>query len=341
MLPAREVSRYDPSIEIEVRSDIEVDGERNSDGIATIREVKEDADVIIFQRPLDNAFTAAIKQAKKQGIACIVELDDDFANVHPNNHVYKNVQPETEPWSNYEWVQRACAEADLVTVSTPELQKYGYPHWRTRVLPNLIDVKDTEIRPIRNPYGVFPPVVGWSGTRQTHPTDLEVTRPGVAQAVRDTGATFYVVGDGEGVQSALGLPRYVDFAASGWSPLQEYMQRMSNAIDIGIVPLDYTVFNTAKSALKGMEFAALGKPFVASALPEYQYLHDEFGIGLLARTPSEWRKHIRDLVNDEGMREELGATWRTRVVDRLLYTDNAALWAEAWEDAVTFSKLSS
>ena len=55
-------------------------------------------------------------------------------------------------------------------------------------------------------------------------------------------------------------------------------------LGVGLVPLLDSAFNRAKSWLKGLEYAALGVPFVASPTPEYVKLAG-LGAGLLADDP--------------------------------------------------------
>jgi hypothetical protein len=86
-------------------------------------------------------------------------------------------------------------------------------------------------------------------------------------------------------------------------------------VDIGIVPLEARDYNRAKSALKGMEYAACGIPFVASPSPEYAWL----GCGILAgasledQSPAAWQAALERLLDSDE---------RTRVAH--LQTDRVA-----------------
>lgn len=51
------------------------------------------------------------------------------------------------------------------------------------------------------------------------------------------------------------------------------------------------------SNIKGLEYAAAGIPFVASPLPEYVRLRDQFGIGRIASNSKEWQDHIEELLD--------------------------------------------
>src|SRR5690606_5690133 len=102
--PARVVQALDSTVQVDVRADLDVEATRDPvTKLVTVSEVKEDVDLIIFQRPLSQAMYAAIVQAKKQGIATIVEMDDDLERVHPQNVAWTRMQPKYSPTSNYEW----------------------------------------------------------------------------------------------------------------------------------------------------------------------------------------------------------------------------------------------
>jgi intein/homing endonuclease len=87
------------------------------------------------------------------------------------------------------------------------------------------------------------------------------------------------------------------------------------------------------SWLKGLEYAALGVPFVASDLPEYQLLAQRYKIGHLARSKSRlWRRELGHLM-DSDYRDEIGSDYRARVADHLTIESNAYRWLEAWRQA--------
>jgi glycosyltransferase involved in cell wall biosynthesis len=334
--PVRAVSEQYPEIEITVGTSIDVVGYKNRNTNATtVEHVNTDADLIIIQRPLAQWFTPMIEQAQRQGIAVIVELDDDFENVHQKNLVWSNVQPHFHPMSNYDWLKKSCELADHVTVSTEALRKYA-PHDRVSVLPNYIARRNVGIQPLQ-PRNGQPVRIGWSGTIQTHPTDLQVTKPGINQVLRDTKSELVIVGDGVGVRDALGVAKSITMTPTGWVDTDDYMETLCGAMDVGIVPLDNTAFNAAKSHLKGLEFAACGIPFVASPLPEYAALAAQ-GIGEVASTPSDWRRLVGRWVNNEQLRVATGEAYQSLVREKFVLENHAGLWVDAWRAAITYRK---
>lgn len=334
--PSRAINETHPEIDITVDNGIDVVAYKNSKtGFTSVEHIETDADLIVVQRPLHQWFTSMIQQAHRQGIAVVVELDDDFENVHRKNIVHSNVQPGNHPESNYEWVKKACEIADWVTVSTAALKRYA-PHGRVSVLPNYIPRRFVTTHPVSQRSGAVR--VGWSGTTQTHPTDLQVTKPAVNQVLRDTDSSLVVVGDGQGVRDALGIARALPIKATGWVHTDSYMSKLQQSMDIGIVPLDHTPFNEAKSCLKGLEMAACGIPFVASPLPEYVELA-AMGVGELAKTPGEWRRALSRLIENDYLRVATGEAYRSLVRENYVLEDHVDLWIEAWQLALEFRKV--
>lgn len=288
-----------------------------------------DADVVVLQRPLKRTLVELIDALQDRGVAVVVEIDDDFHSIHPRNPAWKNSNPLTDRDRNREWLKKACARADLVTVSTSALAKRYGAHERVAVLPNCVPDWYTRLSPgsytaenLPRPEGVL---VGWSGSVVTHPDDLDAT--GGALAEIDCG--FHVIGTGLRVKDALGLK--VEPTATGWLPIEAYPEGLMQ-LDVGIVPLAAHEFNEAKSYLKGLEYAAVGVPFVASPTGEYRKLARE-GIGWTADSPAEWRWLVEELVKDTAHRRALSVAYREQVRDQFTIEKNAHRWWEAWEFA--------
>jgi hypothetical protein len=283
------------------------------------------ADVVVLQRPLDDFLALAVPHLQAKGVRVVVEIDDDFDAISPRNVSWASVDPARNPRRNRNWLRQACLTADLVVCSTPALARRYAPHGRGRVVRNRVPAHYLEIE--RETHDDV--AVGWSGSVDTHPDDLQVCGGGVARALRATGATFGVVGTGRGVKRRLGLP--TEPLASGWLPIEAYPRALAQ-LDIGIVPLEITPFNEAKSCLKMMEMAALGVVPIGSPTAENRWLYSA-GIGLLAGSPRHWEGQIKELAGDPARLAEVAAATRERMA-ALTIEANAFEWAEAWASAV-------
>lgn len=291
------------------------------------------ADVVVLQRPLHRHRFELIGALQAQGVAVVVEVDDDFHAIHPQNPAWKNTNPLRDNDMNRDWLMRSCAVADLVTVSTPALAKRYGAHGRVVVVRNRVPAHycDLDGGAYADMYLTRPSklALGWSGSVATHPTDLQAVG-GITQEVLDgSDACFLAVGTGVRVKNALGLRD--EPLATGWVPLEAYAEALS-LLDVGMVPLALTDFNEAKSALKGLEMAALGVPFVASPTAEYRRLAQE-GVGWVAESPAEWRDLLLQLVNDRAHREAMSEAWRETVKAEHTIEGTCGEWWHAWETA--------
>lgn len=327
--PAEEVKKL--GVDVTVDSGFDVNATQYPDGRVEVQEIHTDADLIIFQRPLDNAMSSAIIQAHRQGIATIVEIDDDLSTVHEKNVAHGAMLGQS---SGYKWAEKAASLADHVTVSTTQLGKFAR-HGRYSVLRNC--VPDSIFQIIRPEGEAKWPRVGWTGTVQTHPNDLQVTKGRLSRVMKDHNLTFSVVGDGESVARNLMLDPSIPLLATGWVPLDEFYSTAASAIDIGIVPLELSNFNQAKSYLKGLEYAALGIPFIASPTREYELLAVS-GVGKIARSPGDWAKHLQRMIDRPAETERIAKESRDRIKSEFTYSVNAPKWIEAWEKAIAYRK---
>jgi glycosyltransferase involved in cell wall biosynthesis len=330
-----EPSRVAKALGVDVMNETEVQVDASIDQqtkMTTVHEIHTDADLIIIQRPMDNAFTSLLAQAKRQGIATIVELDDDFHSIHRKNIAYDMINGKEH--MGPQWVAAAARSADHVTVSTTALAKYA-PHGRYTVLRNCVPESIFDIKasmPLRDKQ-----VIGWTGTVQTHPTDLLVTRGAVGQVAENNGLSLGIVGDGGSVRDHLGLHSDTPLSATGWVDIEYYYTTMATTMDIGIVPLEMSAFNQAKSSIKGLEMAALGIPFVASPTREYELL-EVHGVGKTAKSPGEWRKHLQRWIDRPSEMEKNIKHYQSVIKSEMTYEANGAKWVDAWQRAIDYRK---
>lgn len=112
------------------------------------------------------------------------------------------------------------------------------------------------------------------------------------------------------------------------------------SLDIGIVPLQDTAFNQAKSALKALEFAAAGVPVVASDLPEFVTLRDAgLPIYLAKGRRKDWTSALNRLLSlsDDNLRQ-LAHAHRQWVIGHATVGHHAPEWAHAWRHAASVAQ---
>ena len=200
-----------------------------------------EADVIVIQRPAELTHVEWIPVFQREGIAVVVEIDDDLTCHDPRHPGWRHFEPTRSPNHNWRHLQQCCRMADLVTCSTPALADRFAQHGRSVVLRNCVPAWALDLPAGRSDGRT----VGWSGWTVTHPGDLAVTRGGVAAAVHDLYARFHVVGSADGVRQQLNLLR--EPSATGFiRDDMEAWYRALGELTVGIVPLASTRFNRAK-----------------------------------------------------------------------------------------------
>lgn len=285
--------------------------------------VPTDADVIVLQRITHRHLVDAIPLIRAKGIAVVIDMDDDLSSVDPRNPAFAAMHPRTGKHPDHSWhhAQRACDVSTLVTVSTPALLDRYAKHGRGHVLYNCIPRRYLTVEHVDSPR------VGWAGSVHSHPDDLQVAGFAVNQVCQDLGLPFRMVGPPDGVRKALGL----DVEPDATGPLDPTVGWPAGVttIGVGIAPLADTIFNKSKSWLKPLEYAALGVPCVMTPSAEYARIHAR-GVGLLARKPKQWLRHLTDLTSSADLRAEVAGRGREAAA-KLTIEDNAALWLDAWQ----------
>lgn len=327
-------------VDVEVSNALDVTATKDiRTGLTKVREVNSDADLIVFQRPLDNAMSSAIIQAKKQGIAVAVEMDDDLSATHPNNSAYSYFHGHLD--TGVQWLEWAVKNADFIIASTPHLLNRYAPEGNGVVVRNCVPESIFDVTPRYERTDQLSKV-GWTGTVATHPTDLLVTKSAIADVMTTRIAqgrdmSFSVIGDLDRVYSHLRLPQTIPSYSPGWLPLDEYYEGIASSIDVGIVPLELNQFNRSKSYLKGLEMGALGIPFIASDTSEYLAFED-MGIGQTAADPSAWRRKLGRLLDNRPKAVSLAKDYRDKIREEHTYEKNADQWVKAWESAIKARK---
>ena len=281
------------------------------------------ADVVVMQRPSLRLWADLIPDLHRHGIAVVVDVDDHYHAVNAQHIGKKLLSAKYRPDNNADHIDRACRLADAVTATTPALvDRYGYGHGV--LLPNLVPERYLTLEPLWKHHMT----VGWTGLVGSHPTDLQSTKGAVGAILKELGWKMHVVGDGVGVAAALRLDHQP--TTTGYVPFAEYPERMAE-IAVGIVPLDPSPFNDGKSALKMMEFAALGVPAVGSPTWDNKRmaLHS---VGQLAKNPGDWSRRLRALMESDDYREEIGQTGRA-AMHEFTYERHCDRWWDAWTKA--------
>lgn len=252
-------------------------------------------DTIVLKLIMGKTTATEMRLAKNNtGQRFIVDIDDYYQGLTPANKAYELSDPETNPWSNRDHYEDVIAEADRLIVSTPFLHDYySSIHPDVRLVRNGVNpgMFDRVIQGKK-------PTLGWVGATNFRNNDLEQLADWLPAFLDEHDVMFHHAGaspDAPAFHDITGVdPDRMTY--SPLAPITNYADGFR--FDLGLVPLSDIPFNHAKSNIKGLEYAAAGIPFIASDLPEYRRLH-ETGVGMLARTPDEWRSAAQALLGKQ------------------------------------------
>lgn len=255
-------------------------------------------DVVVLKNIVEDKAIEMVKKAKAVGQRVVVDVDDLITDIHPSNVAKKAFDPKENKSINYEHHEEICANADMVTVTTPFL----YQHYKkfckhVELIRNGIDYERYTVKV----HTTTKPKIGWVGFTNWRSNDLWTLKPFMTDLLRKNKLKFHHAGHSPKPAKPLWEQAGIEKGLVDMEPglATTIYPNIFNQIDIGVVPLNLPLdFNEAKSALKGLEYAAAGIPFVASPSGEYKRLA-EMGIGRIASTPDEWIHHLTELLDPE------------------------------------------
>lgn len=245
---------------------------------------------------------------KAEGKRLVLDLDDDYFHIDPSNVHARRV------WDT-DMLGRLVANmqvADLVTCCTEPLadvlRNYAPD---VRVIPNGLPAQylghprdyEAEGRPL---------FVGWAGTSSTVAELPEAVRAlnRIAEYPRPGGGVqVRIVGITPEHAMSLGL-RGRRVGALGWVERLEHYLHAVGEFDVWCAPYRDVAFNRAKFATKFLESSILGIPLIASDIEPYRRVIRHAENGFLVKREHEWGKYLKRLVDDPGLRQQIGMTAR-------------------------------
>lgn len=246
----------------------------------------------------------------------VFETDDDVWAIDPTNFAAKLAHDA----ATVESTELAIKYAHAVTVSTEPLAEVVRRfNDNVFVLPNHINAAMLEMRRPKRPAIT----VGWAGG-DSHLRDLAMVAPRLRRFFeRNPHVDFHTIGTD--YRTAMKLPgRHTEWNQDIWA----YYQTID--FDIGLAPLIDSVFNRSKSAIKAMEYAALGIPVIASNVEPYREFVVDGETGYLVGDNHLWSKRLYELVNDEAMRTEMGLKAKARAAQWTI-EDGYERWVRAYQ----------
>lgn len=174
--------------------------------------------------------------------------------------------------------------------------------------PNSSDISSTVNTETYRPIDVYDNhrvlTIGWSGSHSTSPY-LLLLEDVLSRIQLKYNVRILVIGD------LFFQTSKFQFEAIPWCKVNEVEDL--NKIDIGIYPLPSEEWILGKSGLKAIQYMALGKPTVATAIGANFRVIEHNISGFLVTTDLEWFQTIEKLILSPKLRLEIGIKARERV----------------------------
>lgn len=241
--------------------------------------------------------------------------DFDDAIFDTNASWPKNLWSKASVWS------AAVRSADVVVAGNDYLAEHA-AKYRSDVVVIPSCVNPADYAP-KSDYSLAEvPTLVWMGSSATEPYLQQITEPLMA-INSERSIRLLVVSAGS---KSLGeLDQIVERV--NWSS-QSFGSVLAKA-DVGIMPLDDSLYARGKCAYKLLQYGAAGLPAVGSPVGVNRAVLEAMG-GQCAATKQEWEQSLRDLIaSSDAVRAASGARAREAVIKNFSFEN----WSEAWRSS--------
>lgn len=266
---------------------------------------------------------------EKSDTKLILEVDDDVMQVPKTNPLYEHFQSMQHKFEEY------FRHADLITVSTSYLKELYSPYnQNVIVLPNYIDTKIWQCEPpAQSAAAGLPLKILFSGT-PSHVEDFMVLGGAMRRILEEFTREVELIIWGNMIPEFSGHPQ-VRFIENYVEDYANYAKSLANLkADIGIVPLENNVFNSAKSAIKWLEYSACGIAGIFSNVGEYGNVVNHGQTGLIVEnSAADWYAAIKELIVNRQLRSSIARDAYNEVISKHTVAHNAHKWLEAYRSS--------
>lgn len=280
------------------------------------------ADVIVLHSCVaKDAIALCYAYQQERGKKLVVDADD-YIKIDPESP-FKLQHDITDATAV---ITRTMEVADLITASTTflgsQLKKIN-PN--VVVLPNAADLGRWDIHPkLKNTSDRIR--IGWTGSI-THLADIEMIAAPLTRILKEFSQVELVF---------MGDTRIRDLFPEGrveamlGTTFEYYPARLNGLrLDIGLAPLQDTLFNRCRSQIKFYEYALAEIPGVYS--PLYNFHKFDGQLGMVAEDLDQWYRSIKNLIIHPGLREDITRSAYAYVRANANIARKAVLWKKAYQ----------
>lgn len=288
---------------------------------------------ILVQRDAldEDAARSLVEMCRAKEVGIVLDIDDNLFEASESHADFESFK------SKIGGVRYIAESADQVIVSTPNLLKAFLPlNRKTLAVRNTLDEWLWFSPGPALPRSVAPDTIiaGYMGTK-THAADLEMIREPFLRArerlLRKRGLKLVLQLIGVTEEDPSLIRWYERLEVSGRDiPYPRFVRWLRHRVtwDFALAPLVPNEFNEAKSAIKFLEYAALGVPGIFSDVGEYGSTieHGETGLLVASDRVQEWGQAIFELASNRPLREKLATNARRELLNRHLLGDAVPTW---------------
>lgn len=221
----------------------------------------------------------------------------------------------------HEKVKRICRWSWKVSCGNAYLADYArkYNH-QIYVNPTTIDTSYHKTENNKSENQIL--IIGWTGAHSTNKY-FESLEPVLEELSKNYHIQIVAISDQK--------PNVTldNFTFVSWNKVHEIQQL--DKIDIGIMPLDNSVWELGKCGFKALQYMAMEIPTVASDVGVNHQIIEHGVNGFLCNNHNDWLRYLGELISSESLRKSVGQQGRKNVLNSYSVLSNTKLFLSLFE----------
>lgn len=284
------------------------------------KELLEKADVLLLMRCFTSSCVDLVRDAKSLGLSIVYMTDDDFERLidsEPGSPALAGLIDHLRSINAAENIREMAASSDLAMVFSEDLRQKFAERTNTRLVPAMAGVEfydrlTDQPRPEDQSNEIR---IGYAGSL-THDRDVALITPSLGALLDKHDPYLIVESIGQRIEGLVGHPRYRHFDHVAGLPAFSVLQH-ARSWDIGLAPLEMTLFNEAKTDNKFRSYGAAGIPTVYTRIAHFVASVRDGETGLLVdNDESSWTAALERLIQDRQLRQHIARNAREEVRNR-------------------------
>lgn len=247
----------------------------------------------------------------------------------------------------------ACRIADRVIATNQsykqsEMQRDRVPERRIAIIRNGPDLNELyKLAPYSNLRSKTKIIIGYVGVTGAQ-DGLDNLLRALRHLAYDLGKKEFmciVVGSGDALFRLKSLAQRLGIADkmlfTGWVDQPAKVARYLSTMDICVAPESSDPYNDRSTAVKLMEYMALGKPIVAFDLPEHRFTAQDAAVYARPNDELDFAKQISLLMDDPARSEKMGQKGRVRIENDLAWQIQEKALLKLYESIIPKTKLNA